>query len=112
MPVKLVIGVETEKEKILRKEFVFENTKVTKYSMQRNVDLGLNTYIVFLIYDKMLPASIFYLSQARKEKHLKRIKLRILKMEEIESNSLLLPLEKGSFLPTASANEEQTLRKA
>lgn len=34
MPMKLVIGVETEKEKILRKEFVFDNTKVTKYSMQ------------------------------------------------------------------------------
>lgn len=29
MPIKLVIGVETEKEKILRKEFVFDNTKVT-----------------------------------------------------------------------------------
>lgn len=30
MPIKLVIGVETEKEKILRKEFVFENTKVSQ----------------------------------------------------------------------------------
>lgn len=28
MPVKLVIGVETEKEKIQRKEFVFDNAKV------------------------------------------------------------------------------------
>lgn len=30
MPVKLVIVVETEKEKIQRKEFVFDNTKVTE----------------------------------------------------------------------------------
>lgn len=29
MPAKLVIILETEKEKILRKEFVFDHTKVT-----------------------------------------------------------------------------------
>lgn len=35
MPIKLVIGVETEKEKILRKEFVFDNTKVTNAACEQ-----------------------------------------------------------------------------
>lgn len=37
MPVKLVIGVETEKEKILRKEFIFENTKVSNTACKQIV---------------------------------------------------------------------------
>lgn len=35
MPVKLVIGVETEKEKIQRKEFAFDNTKVADTTCQQ-----------------------------------------------------------------------------
>lgn len=87
MPIKLVIGVETEKERIQRKEFVFDNTKVTDTTCGR----------------KLVWPSFNSLSS--------RYTLYWCVMDVIQPCFVCFSTEKGGFLPAASANEEQTLRK-
>lgn len=83
MPVKLVIGVETEKEKIQRKEFVFDNAKVADATCKPRL--------------------------IKPDLHCLRSKCVLLMYYECKPTSVVFPPEKGGFLPTASANEEQTL---
>lgn len=76
---KLAIALETEKEKTVKKDIVFNDTKVT----QRTAKSIFVFYSVFFFFFISVPNEFECLSP-----------------------------EKGGFLSTTAANEEQALRKA
>ena len=86
MHAKLVIVVETEKEKVLRKEFVFDHTKVI---VLINVIVVFWGFFCFFMRDTGQFAILFY-----------------------SQSSFPVSPEKRGLLSAASTNEEQTLRKA
>lgn len=77
---KLAIALETEKEKTVKKDIVFNDTKVT----QRTAKSIFAFYSVFFFF--------FIIS--------------------VPNEFECLSPEKGGFLSTTAANEEQALRKA
>lgn len=81
---KLAIALETEKEKTVKKDIVFNDTKVTQ-RMAKSIFVFFAFYSVFFFF-------FFIIS--------------------VPNEFECLSPEKGGFLSTTAANEEQALRKA
>lgn len=79
---KLAIALETEKEKTVKKDIVFNDTKVTQRTA-KSIFVFFAFYSVFFFFIISVPNEFECLSP-----------------------------EKGGFLSTTAANEEQALRKA
>lgn len=81
---KLAIALETEKEKTVKKDIVFNDTKVTQRTA-KSIFVFFAFYSVFFFF-------FFIIS--------------------VPNEFECLSPEKGGFLSTTAANEEQALRKA
>lgn len=81
---KLAIALETEKEKTVKKDIVFNDTKVTQ-GTAKSIFVFFAFYSVFFFF-------FFIIS--------------------VPNEFECLSPEKGGFLSTTAANEEQALRKA
>lgn len=84
MQTKLAIALETEKEKTVKKDIVFNDTKVTQRTA-KCIFVFFAFYSVFFFF-------FFIIS--------------------VPNEFECLSPEKGGFLSTTAANEEQALRKA
>lgn len=83
---KLAIALETEKEKTVKKDIVFNDTKVTQRTA-KSIFVFFAFYSVFSVF-----FFFFFIS--------------------VPNEFECLSPEKGGFLSTTAANEEQALRKA